>query len=384
MPEKRDYYEILGVDRDADPKEIKRAYRKLALKYHPDKNPDEGSSDRFKEVSEAYAVLSDSEKKRRYDQYGHAGIDERYSQEDIFRNVDFSEIFGQGGFGDIFSQIFGGMGGMGGMGGQRDRQGRSLLHPIKISLKDAFEGRQIQLDLRRLETCQECDGSGSQDAKVDSCDKCGGRGQVAQVQRTPFGVMQRIGVCPDCRGEGERIANPCRACRGEGRSPQTAQLEVNIPAGVDNGMRLRMAGEGEAGPRGGLHGDLLLEVQIKEDATYKRRGDDLIAPLFVSMPRAALGGKVHFDHLDGAIDVAVPEGVQSGETLTIKGRGMPRMDGRGRGDLRLSVQVVTPKDLSPKGQKLMQELAEELGEARQEPARKKTFMDRVVDAFKAE
>ncbi len=387
MAEKRDYYEILGVERDTEEKDIKRAYRRLALKYHPDKNPSEDASDRFKEVSEAYAVLSDPEKRRRYDQYGHAGIDERYSQEDIFRGVDFSEIFGEGGIGDLFSQIFGGMGGMGGMGGfggQRDNQGRSILHPLRISLKEAFEGRKMELELRRLDTCKTCDGSGAEDGKVESCGKCGGRGQVAQVQRTPFGVMQRIGVCPDCRGQGERIQNPCRNCRGEGRTPQTVQLTVKIPAGVADGTRLRLAGEGEAGPRGGLHGDLIMEVRVKKDPNYERRGDDLVAPLFVSMPRAALGGQVPFEHLDGTIDVDVPAGVQNGEKVTITGRGMPRMGGRGRGDLHLVVQAVTPKNLSPNTRRLMEELAEELGEAPQEPARKKRFMDRLVDAFKLE
>jgi molecular chaperone DnaJ len=242
----------------------------------------------------------------------------------------------------------------------------------------------MKLDLRRLDTCKTCDASGAQDGKAERCTKCGGRGQVAQVQRTPFGVMQRIGACPDCRGQGERIANPCRDCRGEGRTPQNVQLEVQVPPGVKDGTRLRLAGEGEAGPRGGLHGDLLLEVHVRKHPDYERRGDDLIAPLFVSMPRAALGGNIPFEHLDGQIDVEVPAGTQSGARIKIDGRGMPRMGGRGRGDLHLVVQVVTPKNLNPRSRKLMEELAEELGEAPQESARKKRFMDRVVDAFKQE
>lgn len=389
MAQKRDYYEVLGVDKGAEEKEIKRAYRRLALKYHPDKNQEADASDRFKEVSEAYAVLSDPDKRRRYDQFGHAGIDERYSQEDIFRGVDFSEIFGEGGLGDIFSQIFGGgMGGFGGFGGfgggQRDDRGRSILHPLEVSIKDAFEGRRLELDLRRLDTCDTCKGAGSVDGSVDTCNQCGGRGQVAQVQRTPFGVMQRIGTCPECRGQGEKISNPCRSCRGEGRTPKSVRLEVQVPKGVSDGTRLRLAGEGEAGLRGGAHGDLLLEVHVKKDPKYERRGDDLVAPLYVSMPRAALGGRVPFEHLDGELDVEVPQGIQSGEAITIEGRGMPRMGGRGQGDLHLVVQVVTPKNPGPRAKHLLEELAEELGEARQVPTRKKSFMDRVVDAFKQE
>lgn len=384
MPSKRDYYEILGVPRESDPKELKRAYRKLALQYHPDKNPDPEASDRFKEISEAYAVLSDQEKRRRYDQFGHAGIDQQYSQEDIFRNADFGDIFGEGGLGDIFSRIFGGGFGGGFGGAQRGpRQGRTIEHPYAISLEDAFHGHRAEVDLRRQAVCQTCDGSGSKTGKTVTCQTCGGQGQVAQVQRTPFGVMQRVGACPACRGEGQTVRDPCEACRGEGRRPETQTLHIDIPAGVDDGMRLRIGGEGEAGPRGGPPGDLILFLQIKPHARFQRDGPDLHAELLVSMPRAALGGRVPFAGIDGALEVQVPPGVQSGKRLRITGEGMPRLRGGGRGDLLLRVQVETPARLNDRQRELFQELAEELGEA-QPAGKKKRFVDRVVDAFKTE
>lgn len=381
MSSKRDYYEILGVQKEADPKEIKRAYRQLALKYHPDKNPDPAAAETFKEVSEAYAVLSDEEKRRRYDQFGHAGIDSRYSQEDIFRNVDFSDIFGEGGLGDIFSRVFGG--GFGGFGGQQQRGGRSIEYPITITLEEAAKGITEEIELRRLETCGQCKGSGSKDGNTNRCKTCGGQGQVAQVSRTAFGMMQRIGVCPDCHGEGVQVQNPCTECKGDGRTPKNSTLEVKIPPGVDDGMRLRLAGEGEAGPRASPPGDLILYIHVKPHPRFERRGADLYAELPVSMPRAALGGTLPFKTLDDEVEVTVPAGVQPGKRLRLAQKGMPRLRQPGQGDLYLIVKVVTPQTLSPKARELMEELADELGEA-QGHGRKRSFVDRVVDAFKTE
>lgn len=382
MADKRDYYEILGVERDADAKAIKSAYRKLALKFHPDKNDDPSASETFKGISEAYAVLSDAEKRQRYDQFGHAGIDGRYSQEDIFRNADFGDIFGGGGggLGDIFSQFFGG-----GFGGSRGgpQPGRSIEHPVTITLEEASTGIKEAVEMRRLEACDSCSGSGSSDGKRHTCGTCGGQGQVAQVVRTALGMMQRVGACPDCQGRGARIANPCTQCRGDGRVPKRRSLEVQVPAGVEDGMRLRLAGEGEIGQPGAPPGDLILHVRIKPHPRFERRGPDLIANLPVSMPRAALGGEVSFRTLHEEVDVHVPPGSQPGKRLRLTGQGMPRMRGGTRGDLYLIVQVVTPESLSSRATELMEELAEELGEAAVS-GKKKRFVDRVVDAFKVE
>ncbi|MBW3582379.1 MAG: molecular chaperone DnaJ [Euryarchaeota archaeon] len=383
MPEKRDYYEVLDVPKDADERTLKKAYRKLALKFHPDKNPDPEASDRFKEVSEAYAILSDPEKRQRYDRFGHAGIDQRYTQEDIFRGADFSEIFGEfGGLGDIFSRVFGGMGG--GFGGPRrgPRQGRHIEHPITLTLEEAAKGLRTEVELRRLEPCDACTGTGSSTGKTHKCATCGGQGQVAQVSRTPFGMMQRVGVCPACQGEGETASDPCKSCRGDGRTAKTRRLEIRVPQGVDDGMHLRIAGEGEHGPKGGPPGDLILSVRIKPHPRFERRGDDLFADLPVSFPRAALGGPIEVPTLDGAETVKVPPGTRGGTRLRVTGEGMPRLNGSGRGDLYLIARLEVPEKLSPRAQELLEELGEELGEPA--PSRKKRFVERVVDAFKSE
>ncbi|HWH08339.1 MAG TPA: DnaJ domain-containing protein, partial [Candidatus Thermoplasmatota archaeon] len=269
MASKRDYYELLGVGRDAGLEDIKKAYRKLALQYHPDRNKEPGAEERFKEISEAYAVLSDPEKRRTYDQFGHAGFDERYTQEDIFRNADFGEF----GFdlGSIFRTIFGGAGGFGG-----PTSGRDLQTQLDVTLEDVAKGGPKEVRVQRLETCDACGGSGARPGtRARACPTCRGHGQVARTMRTPFGLVQTAGPCPQCRGRGEFVADPDPACGGQGRVARQRTLTVTLPQGVPDGGTLRLRGEGEAGPDGLPNGDLYVRVKVRPHAVFTREGDDL-------------------------------------------------------------------------------------------------------------
>jgi len=359
MTGKRDYYEVLGVPRDADAQAIKKAYRKLAIKYHPDRNQEPGAEDRFKEVSEAYAVLSDDEKRQRYDRFGHAGIDQQYSTEDIFRNVDFSDIFGSmggGGFGSIFDMFFGGGG-----RGHGPSRGRDLQLTQRISLEDAYRGTELTVEYWRLETCAHCDGTGAEPGtRVDTCTTCGGHGQVQRQQRTPFGIISQIGACPTCGGSGRQVTTPCKTCRGSGHDRVKKRERVKVPAGIDDGMRLRVAGGGEVGGRGGPHGDLYIEVRIDEDPRFRREGVDLVAELPVSIPQGVLGARARLQTFDGEEDVDVPRGAETGHVIRLRGKGMPYLRGSGRGDLLVRLRVVTPRKLSDKAEALFAELADEL------------------------
>lgn len=358
MAGKRDYYEVLGVDKDADAATIKKAYRKLAIKNHPDRNPDDPEAeDRFKEVSEAYAVLSDEEKRRRYDQFGHAGIDQQYSAEDIFRGADFGDIFGgMGGLGDIFEMFFGGR-----RQGHGPARGRDLQVTQMISLEQAFEGTEVDLEYRRLEECGTCDGSGAEPGTdVTTCSSCGGQGQVERQQRTPFGIIRQVGVCPTCNGRGKQVERPCRTCSGTGHDRSNRSITVQVPAGIDDGQSLRIQGGGEVGGHGGPHGDLYVEFRVKPRERFHRDGADLLTELPISIPQAVLGTTVELETLDGKVDVNVPAGSEHGTRLRLKGKGMPYLRGSGRGDLHVRVRVAIPKKLSERGQEIMEELAEEL------------------------
>ena len=371
MAGKRDYYEVLGVDKGADAQTIKKAYRKLAIKYHPDRNQEPGAEETFKEVSEAYAVLSDDEKRGRYDQYGHAGIDSQYSTEDIFRNTNFGDIFGQGGgFGSIFDMFFGGGG-----GGHGPSRGRDMQVRQAIDLEDALEGTEVEVDYHRLDTCGRCKGDRAEPgSSVDRCGRCGGQGRVQFQQRTPFGIMNQIGACPDCGGQGETLSDPCHQCKGSGHDRVRKQARVKVPKGIEDGMRIRVAGGGEVGGMGGPHGDLYIEIQVRPHKQFHRDGADLLTEHPVSIPQAALGAQFTLEALDGEVGFEVPAGTQSGETLRIKGRGMPYLRGAGRGDLMIRIRVDIPKKLNSNAKALMMQLAEEL----ETPADtgKKGFFDR--------
>ena len=363
MP-KKDYYEILGVSRNATKEEIKRAYRRLALKYHPDRNKSPEAEEKFKEISEAYAVLSDDEKRRQYDLYGHAGIDEKYSKEDLFRGVDFGEIFRDLGFDigfrdfeDIFEHFFGHKFDYG------KRRGADIRYDVEISLEDAYYGRTIEVNVPRAEKCDRCNGSGAEPGTgLRRCPYCDGTGHIDRTQRTAFGILRQITTCTKCNGSGRVIERPCSLCGGRGVVQRTRTIEVKIPKGVEDGTRLRLHGQGEA-IENGEPGDLYIVVHIKPHPKFRREGDDLYTVKKVSFPDVALGTTVKVKTIDGDYaHLRIPPGTQNGSVFRIKGKGMPRLRGYGYGDLFVKVEVEVPKKLSRRAKKLLQELREELND----------------------
>jgi molecular chaperone DnaJ len=353
---KRDYYEVLGVPRDAAPDAIKKAYRKLAIQLHPDRNKSPDAEERFKELSEAYAVLSDEQKKLRYDQHGHAGIDQQYSSEDLYRTIDFSDLFGGMGFESVFGNLFG-------FGGRQNgpARGRDLQTSHTITLEEAFSGSEARIEYWRLEGCEHCKGSGAEPgSKVDTCPTCRGQGQVQRHVRTAFGTLAQVTACPDCRGEGRRIATPCKHCKGSGHERHRRSVTVSIPAGIEAGQTLRVAGQGEVGGRGGSYGDLYVEIQVPPHERFHREGADLVAEVPLSFPEAVLGTSVKLATLDGEVTLEVPAGSETGKVLRVRGRGMPYLRGSGRGDLHARLRVVVPDKVGPRARELLEELAKEL------------------------
>ena len=362
---KQDYYKILGIDKNASKAEIKKAYRKFALKYHPDKNPSKEAEEKFKEISEAYAVLYDDEKRKLYDNYGHAGIDQRFSSEDIFRGADFGDIFrGMGidfdfGINDIFERFFGHTSGF----GQRDQyqsRGADLRYDMEISLEDAFKGVETTIRVPRSETCPKCRGSGAKPGtSPKTCPQCNGTGQIQNSRRTAFGMFTQVSPCNRCRGQGKIIEERCSECNGRGIVQKTREIELKIPKGVDDGSQLRLANQGEAGSRGS--GDLYIVLHVKKHNKFNRRGIDLHTIQDISYPEAALGAKKEIRTIDGNIEkIRIPEGTQNGDIIRVKGKGMPGLQGRGYGDLYVEININIPKKLSRKAKKLLEELNDEL------------------------
>lgn len=359
--EKKDYYDILGVDHSATKDDIKKAYRKLALKYHPDKNKEKDAEEKFKEISEAYAVLYDDEKRKMYDQYGHKGIDQQYTKEDIFRTTDFGDIFRGTGFdfNDIFEQFFGRRGGF----TQRPRaqRGNDIRFDIQISLEDAYRGMNTDLEVPRTEQCETCKGTGARPGSSPKrCSTCGGTGQMQLSRRTAFGMFTQISECSKCRGQGTIIENPCPACRGRGSIQKTRKIEVHIPKGIDDGAHLRLAGQGEHTKGVTQSGDLYVVVHMKEHPVFERRGADLYRKLNISFPKASLGTTVTVETLQGGEKLKIPEGTESGTLFKLKGSGMPKIQGLGYGDLYILIQVTTPKKLSKRAKLLLEEVDREL------------------------
>lgn len=362
MASKRDYYEILGVKRSASKDEIKDAYRTLALKYHPDRNKEQGAEEKFKELSEAYAVLSDDQKKATYDQYGHAGFDQRYSQEDIFRGANFEELFREFGFGfggghvdDLFfSSFFGSPFG----GGRRSRRGADLRYDIRITLEEAAKGAQKEISFKHNKECGLCLGSGAEPgSRIAACQKCGGAGQVRSSRRLgAFGSFTSVTTCPSCAGNGRRPEKECRECKGSGSQVYTEKLQVDIPAGVDTGSQLRLAGLGERGPSSG--GDLYVFVHVAEHRLFKREEDDIYLETPISFSQAALGAEIEVPTLFGKAKLKIPAGTQTGAIFRMRGEGMPRVHARGRGDQLVRVITRTPTNLSEKQKKLLSELGD--------------------------
>ncbi|MCF8000323.1 MAG: molecular chaperone DnaJ [Halanaerobiales bacterium] len=376
MPGKKDYYDILGVSKDASQKEIKKAYRKLAKKYHPDTNDgDEKSSEKFKEISEAYEILSDPEKRKRYDQYGHSGIGE-----DDFNFDDFARG-GFGGFEDIFDMFFGG--GRGGRSRRRGPQrGRDLQYKLQISFEEAAFGAEKQITIPRTEVCPECDGSGAESSSdVKTCPKCNGQGQIRVTQQTPFGRFAQTKTCDRCGGSGEIVKNPCSNCNGTGKVQRRRQLTINIPAGVNDGSKLRMAGEGEAGEKGAASGDLYIIIQVQEHEIFDRKGDNVYCEIPINFVQATLGDEIKVPTLEGKVKFNIPQGTQPGTTFRLKNKGITHLNRSGKGDQYIKTKVVIPKNLNKEQKELLEEFAEISGE--EINPEKKGFFDKVKNVFGA-
>lgn len=347
------------MPRNATKDEIKNEYRKLALKYHPDRNKSPDAEEKFKELSEAYAVLSDADKRAQYDRFGHAGIDGRYSTEDIFRGVDFDEIlrdlgFGFGGFGSIFDTFFGGRQVRG------PQRGQDIRYDIEISLDQAYAGFGTEIEVPRTERCSECNGSGAKPGtSPKKCSECGGRGQIQHVQVSGFMHFARIEPCRKCRGKGTIIEKPCTQCHGAGTVEQHRRISIKIPPGVDTGSQLLLRGEGDAPDGSGRRGDLYVVVHVRPHETFKREGNDLICNADVSFSKATLGGDVQVPTLDGPASIVMPPGTQNGAIFRLRKKGMPALRENGRGDELVIMQVRTPTKLTPRQKEIVQELSRE-------------------------
>ena len=361
--EKRDYYEVLGVSKSADATEIKKAYRKLALKYHPDKNPgDKEAEEKFKEAAEAYDVLSNEEKRRRYDQFGHAGVGGA-GQGGFGGGMSMDDIFSQ--FGDIFGS-FGGFSGFGGFGGGRSarrvNRGTNLRVKVKMNLQEIATGVEKKIKVKKYVACQHCNGTGAKDGKsYSTCSTCKGSGQVTRVQNTILGAMQTTSTCPTCEGEGKIINEKCTFCNGEGVLMSEEVISINIPAGVGEGMQLSLSGKGNAARRGGVNGDLIVLIEEEEHLELVRDGNDLLYNVFIGYPEAVLGETVEIPTIEGKVKVKIEAGTQPGKILRLRGKGLPDVNGYGKGDLLAKVNVWIPKNLSKDEKKLVEKMKEAEG-----------------------
>ena len=355
--EKRDYYEVLGVSKSADATEIKKAYRKLALKYHPDKNPgDKEAEEKFKEAAEAYDVLSNEEKRRRYDQFGHAGVGGA-GQGGFGGGMSMDDIFSQ--FGDIFGS-FGGFGG--GRSARRVNRGTNLRVKVKMNLQEIATGIEKKIKVKKYVACQHCNGTGAKDGKsYSTCSTCKGSGQVTRVQNTILGAMQTTSTCPTCEGEGKIINEKCTFCNGEGVLMSEEVISINIPAGVGEGMQLSLSGKGNAARRGGVNGDLIVLIEEEEHPELVRDGNDLLYNVFIGYPEAVLGETVEIPTIEGKVKVKIEAGTQPGKILRLRGKGLPDVNGYGKGDLLAKVNVWIPKNLSKDEKKLVEKMKEAEG-----------------------
>lgn len=348
----RDYYEILGVSRSATTEDLKGAFRKLARQYHPDVNKSDDAEERFKEVNEAYAVLSDPEKRSAYDRFGHAGVNGMGGAPD-FSTIDFS---------DIFEEFFG----FGGASNRRSRnaprRGADLGQKVTLTFEEAVFGVEKEVEFTRDEVCSTCHGSGAEPGTSPTrCPTCGGKGEVRQVRQTFLGSMVQVTTCPTCNGAGETISTPCHTCHGRGLERRTVQKTVSIPAGVDNGNQIRLAGEGQPGINGGPNGNFFLEIQVKPHKFFRRRNDDILLDLSINVAQAALGAEIEVPTVDGLSKLTIPAGTQPGKTFLVKGKGIPHLRGSGRGDQLVIIGVEVPTRLTSDQRKLLEQLAQTLG-----------------------
>ncbi len=365
MAEKRDYYEVLNVERGASQDEIKKAFRKLAFQYHPDRNKEPDAEDKFKEISEAYAILSDPEKKQQYDMFGHAGIRGRYSTEDIFRGVNLRDIFTEFGFGDdLLGRIFGGIFGGGFSGFQRQRgprRGSDLQTRIEVDLEQAAFGTEVEISLNRLQKCTRCDGTGAEPGTdLSTCPKCNGSGRIEHRTQSLFGQMIRVVTCDRCNGRGKTAETPCNNCRGRSLEERKSRLNVKVPQGIEDGTQLILRGQGEDSAFGGPPGDLYVRVRVRPHPYLIRRGKDIIYEAEINFPQAALGTKLQVPSLTGDKSLRVPPGTQSGTILRMRGEGIPNRFGKG--DQLVHINVLIPKKLNRRQRELVEELEKEIGD----------------------
>lgn len=369
---KRDYYEILGVDRDASEKDIKKAYRRVAMKFHPDRNPDDKESEeKFKEASEAYEILADPQKRAAYDQFGHDGVSGNAGAGGFGGGgASFSDIFG-----DVFGDIFGGGGG----GRRGPMRGSDLRYNLDVDLEEAVKGTEVKIRIPTLVACGSCDGSGAkQGSSPVTCTTCGGVGQV-RMQQGFFSVQQ---TCPNCRGKGKTISDPCGACHGQGRVEETKTLSVKVPPGVDTGDRIRLGGEGEAGPEGGPPGDLFVQINVREHKIFERDGKHLYCEVPISIVDAALGGELEVPTLEGRVKLKIPEETQTGKLFRLRGKGVTPVRGGSTGDLLCRVVVETPVNLNKRQKELLSELHESFEEeGNQQSPRKTSWFEGVKNFF---
>ena len=378
---KRDYYEVLGVQKSATAEEIKKAYRKAAMKYHPDRNPgDKEAEAKFKEAGEAYEVLSDDQKRSRYDQFGFAGVDPNFG-------AGGSGPYGAGGFGgfggfddlgDIFGEFFGGGRSSGRSSQNAPRRGENVMSHLELTFEEAAFGCEREVATQRIENCAACSGSGSSDGVMETCSQCGGRGQVRSVQNFMGMQMQSTTTCPQCGGQGKVIKTPCNTCRGKGKVRKTTRVKVKIPAGVDAGQSVRVRGEGSGGANGGINGDLLVEIYIKRHPIFTREDTDVLCEVPISFTQAALGAEIEVPTIDGKVKYEIPEGTQTGREFVLRDKGIPEVgNSRRRGDHRFTVVVETPTRLTKEQKELLRQLE---GTMEETPKRKK-FLDSLKDFF---
>lgn len=382
MADKRDYYEVLGVGRSASEDEIKKAYRQLAKKYHPDLNPDnKEAEEKFKEVNEAYEVLSDPDKKSRYDQFGHAGVDPSYGGGGY--GGGFSGGFGDmGDIGDIFNSFFGGGFGTSSRANPNaPRRGQDIETDITINFMDACNGKEVEISLNRLETCPDCNGSGAAaGSSSETCSECHGTGQVKVTQRTPFGMISSQKPCTKCGGKGKTISNPCPKCHGNGRINAARKISVNVIAGIDDGQTMQVRGQGNAGANGGPNGDLHVCVHVRPDPIFERDGYDIHTEIPITYTQAVLGDEIIVPTIDGKVKYTIPEGTQNGNTFRFKGKGVKKINRSDRGDQYVHVNIEVPKNLSKKQKDLLKEFESSLSDENYN--KRKNFFERIKEAFK--
>lgn len=389
MAEKRDYYEVLGVEKNADADTIKKAYRKAAIKYHPDKNPgDKDAEEKFKEAAEAYDVLSNEDKRARYDRFGHAGMNGPGGGAGGFSGFggaggfSMDDIFEQ--FGDIFGGTFGGFGGGRSRGTrQRVNRGSDLRISVRLTLKEIAEGVTKKLKLNKIIACEKCGGTGAKDKSAfTTCSQCGGSGYVITVQNSFFGRMQTQSVCPSCQGEGRVIKDKCPHCHGEGTERGDKVVEVKIPAGVAEGMALTLQGMGNAARHGGVNGDLIVVIKEESHPEFERQGNNLVHNLGISVTTAILGGDAEVPTIDGRVRISIDPGTQSGKVMRLRGKGLPDVNGRGRGDIIVVVDVVIPTTLNKEERKLVEQLSEQPNFKRTDSRDNQDILTRMKNFFR--